>query len=105
MGTEEVLVLTLPFPFVELGLGKGRAVVGLTAANANADVVTWLMLTVGVAFAEIVGKRPRLVPLGSAWDNGNRFRCESNPIRIFELHLGSSQRRIFKNLAINSTDQ
>ena len=54
---DEVLTLTLPFPIVvRLGLGKGRVLVGLTAANAKADVVTWLMLTVGVVFAEIVGR-------------------------------------------------
>jgi hypothetical protein len=49
-----------------LGLGRGRVIVGLTAANANADVVTWLILTVGVVFAEIVGSGcPRLVvPFG-----------------------------------------
>lgn len=52
---DEVVVLALLFPLVELGLGNGRVLVGLTAANANADVVTWLILTVGVAFAEIVG--------------------------------------------------
>ena len=47
----------LPLPLDgELGLGKGRELVGLTAANANADVVTWLILTVGVAFAEIGGR-------------------------------------------------
>ena len=55
---DEVLALTLSFPLVvRLGLGKGRMLVGLTAANAKADVVTWLMLTVGVVFAEIVGSR------------------------------------------------
>lgn len=46
---DEVLALTL-------GLGKGRVLVGLTAANAKADVVTWLILTVAVVFAEIVGR-------------------------------------------------
>ena len=54
---EGVLVLTLPYPLVvRLGLGKGRVLVGLTAANAKADVVTWLILTVGVVFEEIVGR-------------------------------------------------
>lgn len=54
---DEVLALTLPFPLVvRLGLGKGRVLVGLTAANAKADVVTWLILTVGVVFAEILGR-------------------------------------------------
>ena len=54
---DEVLALTLPFPLVvRLGLGKGRELVGLTAANAKADVVTWLILTVGVVFAKIVGR-------------------------------------------------
>jgi len=96
MGMEEddgddngVLALALPFPLVvELGLGKGRALVGLTAANANADVVTWLILTVGVAFAGTVGRRwPRFVPVDPACDKENRLRCESKPIRILELHF------------------
>ena len=65
---DEALALTLPFPLVvRLGLGKGRVLVGLTAANAKADVVTWLILTVGVVFAAIVGRgRLRLVLFDSA---------------------------------------
>lgn len=52
----EIFALTLPFPLiVRMGLGNGRVLVGLTAANAKADVVTWLILTVGVVFAKIVG--------------------------------------------------
>ena len=83
-----VLALDLPFALVvELGLGNGRVLVGLTAANAKADVVTGLILTVGVVFAEIVGSGcTRLVPF-AAWDKEIRFRWESKPIRIFELHL------------------
>lgn len=87
---DDVLALTLPFPIVvRLGLGKGRVLVGLTAANAKADVVTWLILTVGVVFAEIVGIGwLRLVLLDSAVtrDKGNRFKWESKPIRILELY-------------------
>jgi hypothetical protein len=62
--------------------------VGLTAANAKAGVVTWLILTVGVVFAEIDGRGWLCFLFESAvtWDKGNRFRWESKPIRILELH-------------------